>query len=91
MADADDGTRWSHTSGEAEELNVSCRTKLDIRSEWLLTPLQKLTQAYEIVKSSGDNARKDRQERRRRKEEEEREREHKKKDEGKKDKDGKGK
>ncbi|TAQ85126.1 hypothetical protein B7494_g6549 [Chlorociboria aeruginascens] len=48
---ADDGTRWSHTSGEAEELN-------------------KLTTSFDIVNSSGNNTRRDRQQRAERKREE---------------------
>jgi len=51
---ADDGTRWSHTSGEAEELN-------------------KLTTNYDMVHSSGENTKKDREERKRKREERERE------------------
>jgi len=51
---ADDGTRWSHTSGEAGGLN-------------------KLTTNYEIVRSSGENAKKDREERRKKREQREEE------------------
>jgi len=51
---ADDGTRWSHTSGEAEELN-------------------KLTTNFEMINSSGENAKRDREERKKRREERERE------------------
>jgi len=51
---ADDGTRWSHTSGEADELN-------------------KLTTNFDIVKSSGDSIRKDRDERKQKREKREKE------------------
>ncbi|OBT65051.1 hypothetical protein VE03_05187 [Pseudogymnoascus sp. 23342-1-I1] len=51
---ADDGTRWSHTSGEAEELN-------------------KLTTNYELVRSSGKNTKKDREERKKKREQREKE------------------
>ena len=73
---ADDGTRWSHTSGEAEELNVRIVSIEEIKHLVKLSPLtasQKLTTNYEIVRSSGDNTKKDREERKKKREQRENE------------------
>jgi hypothetical protein len=70
---ADDGTRWSHTSGEAEELNVRIHQGNQASDDISLTTFQKLTTNFDIVNSSGENAKRDREERKKKREERERE------------------
>jgi hypothetical protein len=70
---ADDGTRWSHTSGEAEELNVRIHQGNQASIDTPLTTFQKLTTNFEMINSSGENAKRDREERKKRREERERE------------------